>query len=235
LNRAAWDLRYDPAKPRRQPTDEEREAAQFFGGGRGPQALPGQYTVRLTVGDKTLEKAVEVRLDPLLSVPLADLKVQSEHCLALREMQTSVNEALKWLDGTKEQLQSTEKRVKDVMPEAPEELKKTLADHLKQVEALSNTLARPADVPNYMLGPQLVERLGNLLGGIDRTNAAPTVYQQEYFKELQAEFSEKMTEFNGFVDGAVPKLNETLAKHKVSTIMPGKAVAVMSAAMKDSE
>jgi photosystem II stability/assembly factor-like uncharacterized protein len=234
LNRTAWDLRHDPAKPRRQPTEEEREAAQFFGGGRGPQVLPGRYTVRLTVGDKTLEKPVEVRLDPLLNVPLADLQMQSTHTLALRDMQNSVNEALRWLDGTKEQLEGTQKRVKDAMPDAPEELKKAMTDNLQQVETLSKKLARPQDMPSYMLGPQLVERLGSLLGGIDRTNAAPTIYQQEYFKELQAEFAEKMTEFNGFVDGVVPKLNETLAKHKVSTIMPGKAVR-LAASPTDSE
>lgn len=235
LSRMAWDLRHDPAKPRRQPTEEERERARFFGGGRGPQVLPGRYTVRLTVGDKTLEKPMEVRLDPLLNVPLADLQVQSTHTLALRDMQTSVNEALKWLDGTKEQLEDIQKRVKEVMPDAPTELKKAMADNLQQVDALSKRLARPSDVPSYMLGPELSERLGSLLGSIDRTNAAPTIYQQEYFKELQAEFTEKMTEFNTFVENAVPTLNGTLAKHKVSTIMPGKTVAVMSAAMKDSE
>ncbi|MDZ7359101.1 MAG: hypothetical protein ONB46_00025 [candidate division KSB1 bacterium] len=234
LNRTAWDLRHDPAKPRRPPTDEEREMQQFFGGGRGPQALPGRYTVRLTVGDKTLEKPVEVRLDPLLNVPLADLQLQAQHTLALRDMQTSVNEALKWLDGTKEQLEGIQKRVKDAMPETPEDLKKAMSENLQQVETLSKKLARPPDVPTYMLGPQLVERLGNLFGGIDRTNAAPTIYQQEYFKELQAEFAEKMTEFNAFVENAVPKLNETLVKHKVSTIMPGKAVS-LAAAPTDSE
>jgi hypothetical protein len=37
-----------------------------------------------------------------------------------------------------------------------------------------------------------------------------------------------MAEFNAFVENAVPKLNETLAKHKVSTIMPGKAVRLAS-------
>jgi hypothetical protein len=150
-------------------------------------------------------------------------------------MQTSVNEALQWLDGTKEQLHSTEKRVKAMMPEAPDELKKTLTDHLQQVESLSNTLSRPSDMPTYMLGPQLVERLGNLFGRIDRTNAAPTIYQQEYFKELQAEFAEKMTVFNNFVEGVVPKLNETLAKHKVPTIMSGKTVILAASPAKDSE
>jgi len=38
-------------------------------------------------------------------------------------------------------------------------------------------------------------------------------------------------EFNGFV----PKLNETLAKHNVSTIMPGKAVVLALSPAKDSE
>jgi photosystem II stability/assembly factor-like uncharacterized protein len=235
LNRAAWNLRHDPAKPRKPPTEEERERAQFFGGMSGPQVLPGRYIARLTVGDKMLEKPIEVRLDPLLNVPLADLQLQSNHTLALRDMQTNVNETLKWLDGTKEQLEGIQKRVKEAMPEAPAELTKAMKENLQQVDVLLKKLARPPDTPSYMLGPQLIERLGALLGSIDRVNAAPTIYQQEYFKELQAEFTEKITAFNTFVDDAVPKLNETLAKHKVSTIMPGKAVAVMSAAMKDSE
>jgi len=235
LNRAAWNLRHDPPKPRKPPTDEEREFQQFFGGANGPQVLPGRYTAKLIVGDKTLEKPIEVRLDPTLQVQLADLQMQSNHALALRDMQNSVNEALKWLDGTKEQLDGIQKRVKDNMPEAPEELKKAMTDNLQQVEALLKKLARPPDTPGYMLGPQLVERLGNLLGGVDRTNAAPTIYQQEYFKELQSEFAEKMTEFNSFVDGVVPKLNETLAKHKVATIMAGKAVAISQYSVKASE
>jgi len=141
----------------------------------GPQVLPGRYTARLTVGDKTLEKPIEVRLDPLLNVPLADLQLQSNHTMALRDMQNSTNEALKWLDGTKEQLEGIQKRVKDAMPDAPAELTKTMTENLQQVDILLKKLARPADIPSYMLGPQLIERLGALLGGIDRPNAAPTI------------------------------------------------------------
>ncbi len=235
LNRTAWNLRHDAAKQRRPPTDEDRERAQFTGGLSGPQVLPGRYTARLTVGDKTLEKPIEVRLDPLLNVPVADLQLQSNHTLTLRDMQTNVNEALKWLDGTKEQLEGIQKRVKDAMPNAPAELTKTMTENLQQVDALLKKLARPADVPTYMLGPQLIERLGALFGGIDRTNAAPTIYQQDYFKELQVEFADKLTEFNAFVETAVPKLNETLAKHNVSTIMPGKSVVLAQSPAKDSE
>lgn len=235
LNRAAWNLRHDAAKQRKPPTDEDRERAQFTGGLSGPQVLPGRYIARLTVGDKTLEKPIDVRLDPLLNVPLADLQLQSNHTMALRDMQSSTNEALKWLDGTKEQLESIQKRVKEAMPNASAELTKTMTENLQQVDVLLKKLARPADVPSYMLGPQLIERLGALLGGIDRVNAAPTIYQQEYFKELQVEFTDKVMEFNAFVQTAVPQLNETLAKHNVATIMPGKPVALAQAPAKDSE
>ena len=235
LNRAAWNLRHDPAKLRKPPTDEERERAQFTGGGSGPQVLPGRYTARLTVGDKTLEKPIEVRLDPLLNVPVADLQLQSNHAMALRDMQTSTNEALKWLDGTKEQLEGIQKRVKEAMPNAPAELTKTMTENLQQVDVLLKKLARPADTPRYMVGPQLVDRISDLLVGIDRNNAAPTIYQQDYFKELQVEFTDKLAEFNAFVETAVPKLNETLAKHNVSTIMPGKTVVLAQSPAKDSE
>ncbi len=53
LNRVSWNLRYGGPQVRRPPTDEE---TQFTGGPRGPQVLPGTYTVKLFVGDKSFEK-----------------------------------------------------------------------------------------------------------------------------------------------------------------------------------
>ncbi|MDZ7292678.1 MAG: hypothetical protein ONB44_17765 [candidate division KSB1 bacterium] len=224
LNRTAWDLRLEPPRRRRPPTEEEREAATFFGGPRGPQALPGIYTVKLIVGDKVMEKPVEVRFDPTLEVPIADLEAQHAMTLKLRDMQSAVNDALKYLDETKEQLQQLEKRVKSSMPEAPEEVKRTLTDHLKQIQALQDRLGREPDMPTYITGPRLVERISGLLSSVDRANAAPTPYQQEYFKEIQAEFAEKMPAVNTFITETVPKLNATLTQHKLSTVMPGRAI-----------
>ncbi|MGH9903750.1 MAG: WD40/YVTN/BNR-like repeat-containing protein, partial [Pyrinomonadaceae bacterium] len=57
MNRVAWNLRYGGPQVRKPPTDEE---TAFTGPPRGPHVLPGAYTVRLTVGDKTLEKPVQV-------------------------------------------------------------------------------------------------------------------------------------------------------------------------------
>ena len=62
LNRIAWNLRFGGPEVRRPPTEEQ---VAFGGGPRGPQVLPGTYTVKLTVNDKTFRRASgsEVRSD----------------------------------------------------------------------------------------------------------------------------------------------------------------------------
>ena len=54
MNRIAWDLSYDPPRPRREVTGPP-PADDFFGPPRGPQAVPGRYTVRLTTPSERVE------------------------------------------------------------------------------------------------------------------------------------------------------------------------------------
>ena len=91
VNRVAWDLTYDgPTK--RKPAEGGGEEEEFWGPERGPTALPGTYTVRLTVDGTSYETPVEVRLDPLVDASpealrasfrmaseLTDLKTRDQH------------------------------------------------------------------------------------------------------------------------------------------------------------
>jgi hypothetical protein len=43
---------------------------------RGPWALPGRYTVRLTAGGHTFAQPLTVRMDPRVKTPMADLQQQ---------------------------------------------------------------------------------------------------------------------------------------------------------------
>src|SRR5262249_58522460 len=49
---------------------------------RGPIALPGRYTVRLTVDGKKLEAPLVVKMDPRVKTPAAGLEAQ--HALAVK-------------------------------------------------------------------------------------------------------------------------------------------------------
>jgi photosystem II stability/assembly factor-like uncharacterized protein len=221
LNRVAWDLNIEGARQRRPPTEDE---IAFTGGPRGPQVLPGTYTVKLTVGAKTVEKRVEVRLDPTVSAPATELQATYDYSLKLRDMQSVTNDAIRSLDSLKTQLEQIEKTVKDRLPDAPAELTKALEDYKKQVDTLQNTIARPADAPGFGGGARLSEQLGGLFFSIEGVNAAPTPAQREYFEELQAEFPKKMAEVNKFITQTVPQMNETLRRYNAPTLVAGKPV-----------
>ncbi|MGB8508968.1 MAG: hypothetical protein WCD76_11220 [Pyrinomonadaceae bacterium] len=221
LNRVSWNLRYGGAQVRRPPTDEE---VQFTGGPRGPQVLPGTYTVRLTVGGKTVERPVEVRLDPTISVPAADLQTQFDMQMKLRDMQTATNQALRTLDSLKGQLEFVERTAKERLTDVPKELADKLSEQKKAVEALQNTLAQPEGGLGIDGKSQLVDKIGNLFFAVDSTNAAPTPAMRENFEMIQKEFDVKFAAVNKFLKETVPGLNDTLRRFDAPTLMTGKPI-----------
>ncbi|MCU1265664.1 MAG: hypothetical protein JWM21_1982 [Acidobacteria bacterium] len=222
LNRVAWDLRYSGPEQRRPPGEEE---TAFGGGPRGPQVLPGNYTVRLTVGDKTLEQQVEVKLDPTITVSPADLRAQLDLLTTIQGLQNSANTALRYLDSVKEQLKHTETTVKGLSKEPDKELLKALTDYQKQIDDMTRRLGRASEQTLGLPGgARVTDKLGGLFGDIDGYNGAPTVGQREYFKELEPEFRARMTETNKFISETVPQWNDKLRLWNAPTLTTRKPV-----------
>ncbi|HEV2704749.1 MAG TPA: hypothetical protein VGV59_02425 [Pyrinomonadaceae bacterium] len=222
INRVSWNLRYGGPQVRRPPTDEE---TQFTGGPRGPQVMPGIYTAKLFVGDKTFERKLEVRLDPTIApVPASDLQATLDMALRLRDMQSATNNALRTLDSLKGQIEFVERTLKDRLTDVPKELSDRLTQQKKRVEELQGRLARPEGGLGFSGRDQLVDRIGGLFFTIDATNAAPTPAQRELYTELQREFDTKIGEVNRFLADSVPQLNETLRRAGAPTLMTGKPI-----------
>jgi hypothetical protein len=224
LNRVSWNLRYGGPTVRRPPTDEE---VQFTGGPRGPQVLPGTYTVRLLVGEKSYEKKVEVQLDPTVGgVTAADLRETLDMEIRLRDMQTATNNALHTLDSLKSQIEFIERTVRDRLgaSSVPKELTDALAAQKKRVEELQNRLAQPEGGLGFEGRAQLIDRIGGLFFTLDSSNAAPTPAARELYGDLQKEFDTKVGEVNKFLGDAVPQLNEALRRVGAPTLMTGKPI-----------
>jgi hypothetical protein len=221
LNRVAWNLRYGGAEVRRPPTEEE---TAFMGPPRGPQVLPGTYMVKLTVGDKTFSERVEVRLDPSINVPPADLQAQLDLQLKLRDMQSATNTALRFLDSIGEQLKHSQSTIKNLNKEPDKELLKFLEDSVKQVDAIEDRLVnRTQGVLGFPGKARVTDRIGSLFFAVDNTNAAPTRYQQQYFAELEPDFRAQMTEVNKFLGETLPGWNERLRAANAPTLTIRKA------------
>jgi len=225
LDRVTWDLRYQGPHLRRA-ADAEGEGGGFRFRPIGPQVLPGKYTVRLTAGGQTLTREAEVRLDPSVEVKEPELRTQLDMNLKLRDMQSSVNDALRSIDTFKAELEQVEANIKSLDPQAPKVLTGLISERKQQLSSMELRLARPNDIPGYSMAPRLVDRLGQLLVSIDRVLAAPTPYQVEHYAELKAEFLKDMGDVNGFIERQVPEINDMLKKSNAGAMMPGKSIAL---------
>jgi len=215
LNRVTWNLRYGGAEVRRPPSDEE---SAFGGPPRGPQVLPGNYTVKLIVGDKTFEQPVEVRLDPTLNVSPADLQAQLDLQMKLQEMQSAANTALRFLDSLEDQLKHTQTTAKALNKEPDKEMMKALEDYVKQLDTLEDRLVRRSEGLGLPGKSQVVNKVGDIFFGVDATNAAPTAAQRQYFAEIQPEYADRMAEVNRFISNTLPQWNEKLRAWNLPTL-----------------
>ncbi len=227
LNRVTWDLRFQGPRARRaQGGDDDSGGFRFPS--VGPQVLPGKYTVRLTAASQTLTKPIEVRLDPTAHVKESDLRTQLEYNTKLRDMTSSVNDALRSIDVWKGELDQAEKSVRALDPSAPKVLLGLIDERKQQVSSMELKLARPDNIPGYSMAPRLVDRLGQLLNGIDRFLDAPTQYQVEYYNELKAEFLKDMADVNAFIEKQIPEVNDMLKKSNAGALMSGKPIEIPS-------
>ena len=219
MNRMAWNLRYGGPEVRRPPTEEE---TAFGGPPRGPQVLPGNYTVRLTVGEKLLVQPIEVRLDPTLTVSPADLQAQLDLQMKLRDMQSAANNALRFLDSIEDQLKHTQTTAKTLNKEPDKDMMKALDEYIKELDALEDKLVRRSDGLGLPGKSQVVNDIGDIFFGIDATNASPTLAQRQYFAEIQPEYAERMEEVNKFINNTVPKWNDKLRAWNLPTLTTRK-------------
>jgi len=209
LNRVAWDLRYEPPRPRREGEDGE---VSFFGAPRGPRVLPGTYTVKLIVGSDAWTQTVDVRLDPTLDVSASDLQVAHDTALRLRDMMSGINVALRSLDSVEAQAKQLQSALRATTEPVPEEVAKALEAALQEVETLRKELVRETSLA-YGYGPKLFEHVRSLFGSIDSVLAAPTPYQMAFFRQLQAEYRDKLGKTYESLQAIAQRVNGLLQKH----------------------
>jgi hypothetical protein len=144
--------------------------------------------------------------------------------MKLRDMQSAANSALRFLDSIEDQLKHTQTTAKILNKEPDKEMMKALEDYIKQIDELEDRLARRGEGLGLAGKSQVVNKIGDLFFGIDATNAAPTLYQRQYFQEIQPEYSERMAEVNRFINVTVPQWNEKLRNWNLPTLTTRKPV-----------
>lgn len=218
LNRIAWNLRLGGPEVRRPPTPEQ---ISFGGGPRGPQVLPGTYTVKMTVGGKVYEQPIEVKLDPGISASIAELQETLDMQVKLRDMQSTMNSSLRFLDSIKEQLKQAQTTMKNLSREPDKDLMKALEDYVKEVDALQDKLAARDEGLGFAGRSQVADDIGGLFFSLD-ANFGPTRGQREYFGEIQPAYRARMGDVNKFLRETLPQWNEKLRAWNAPTLTTRK-------------
>ena len=81
-HRFVWDLRFAPPRGTRRTHSIAAIYRNTPSGPQGPFVHPGAYTVRLTVDGTAQQRAIDVRMDPRITIPAAELRAQTDASVA---------------------------------------------------------------------------------------------------------------------------------------------------------
>ena len=106
LNRFAWDFRTAvlPDVPN----------VFIFGDYRGHRAAPGQYKARLSLGDQTLEQAIDLRADPRQQAKVGDWAAQQEMMQHTADKIAEIHEGVNKIRTLRDQVKAYNKLLADM-------------------------------------------------------------------------------------------------------------------------
>jgi photosystem II stability/assembly factor-like uncharacterized protein len=201
INRAWWDLRYDPqheVRLRTAPADapwdtpgpEGRPLVTWGRGSVQPAVAPGKYTVKVAVAGRSLSAPLTVLKDPGSAWSDQDIARQVELGLELR---TEVNDAIDMInqiEWRRRQLQDLQGMYASQGKETERKAAKAAEDKLAAVEGDLFDLSLTGQIEDSFRHPmRLYGRIVNLAQNVlNGTDAPPTTQQIE----VNAEFKKRV-------------------------------------------
>ncbi len=247
LNRAVWDLRYAPPKlialrtlapdnphiwedPRFRGKDSRpvthwgiRPAEQ------GPLAVPGKYTVRLTVNGQSFTQPLTILRDPLSPGTDADIDASVAMLLRIRDDITATSGMVNQIEWMRKQLGDVEGMLKNQKSKA--ELLKSvdqMDQNMQSVEyKLLSRFEANSDDKYYAhaykiylnliwLNGEVGTGAGDVAGGAD---FAPTATDGELLAMIEKDLTAAKADYRNLMEKELPAFNRSLAARGVTPLV----------------
>jgi len=229
INRVWWDLRYELLKEVKLRTSPVGASYVKVGSkgwralGRGtrtaPLVAPGNYSVKLTVGEREYTQKLTVKKDPNSAGSEMDIQAQGK---ILQEIQDNINSIvdminqIEWIRKQTNDLQALlgEDKNAELMLAASEEFEKKLIgmqDHFYNVRLTYNSDQRWRE--------RFYTRYCHLASSIGQSDFPPTTQQvevHEVFKKRLASFQDR---FNELLNKDLPDFNNLLEENNIPKII----------------
>lgn len=217
INRFAWDMRYPDARG--------IEGGAFFLGGslRGPQAAPGEYKVKLTVGDQSATQTSEIKKDPRVATTMAQYREQLTLTLSARDKLSAADDAINQIREIQQQVNAASQKAGDntAITGAAHTLDESLdvvLHHLYEPRFTGfddQTLIYPLQLNNRLAAMQ------NYLGG----DYGSTAQGVAVLKELSGELSVQLADLARILNAGLPAFNAQLKAAGIAPVNTSRTVS----------
>jgi hypothetical protein len=185
-----------------------------------PWVMPGNYTVKLTVGGKTYTQPLVVRMDPRVRTSTADLQQQFDKSTQAYEDAVTASRALG-------QVRDLEKQV--AAREAGHKSSDKLAAYNKQLEALSGPKASSPFEFFFHHGPPNLGSVGGdlqmLMARMQGADQAPTAADLAALDKTSAELKSLVDRWDQLKGQRLTDVNRALQQSKQPSLVLARAVA----------
>jgi photosystem II stability/assembly factor-like uncharacterized protein len=212
MNFFNWNLRYPDAK-------SFEGMILWWASTSGPKAIPGEYAVRLTMGEETVEERFNLLKDPRSSVTPEELKQQLDFQLAVRDKLSEAHQAISDIRELRSQLKAFTGRL-----QADEPGSKELLDFSGRIDSvitaveteLYQTKNRSGQDPlNFPI--RLTNKLGHL-NSLISGDYPPTNQSIDVKNVLSAEIDKWLGQWRAVQQEMVPAFNRMVREKQVDVI-----------------
>jgi photosystem II stability/assembly factor-like uncharacterized protein len=219
INRFVWDLRYDDV-----PRVKDYYLYEYQDGTTGPMALPGKYQVKLTVDGVTQTAPLELKMDPRVTTPPADVQKQFALLMDIREQLTKTYTTYLQIADVRAQL----KGMRDRLPQsvafkpvftASSDLDTKLASI--QGELVNDTIHANEDSLAY--GVKLDGQLAGLAIYVNSSaDSAPTAAAEARDEALKQQLDTQLARWHAVVETDLPGFEKLTRDQNIqAVIIPG--------------
>jgi len=214
LNTFNWDQRYAPAA--------SFPGMILWGGSvTGPQAPPGNYTVRLTADGKTVSQPIVVKRNPWHSATDADLQAQFALAIQLRDKVSEANKAVIQIRDIKRQVGERLTKSQDAqLKAAGDKLTKDLSAVEEEIYQVRNQSGQ--DPLNFPI--KVNNRLASLLGVVSNTDAKPIAAAYPIFTDLRGELKVQTDRLGDVLRGDLSAFNSEAKRLGLEPIVAAKPI-----------
>ena len=220
LNRAIWDLRYDPPRAFSHSFEINANPGLTPASPEGPMAPPGTYTVRLTVEGKAYTSTVAVKNDP--RSPASPVAIAEQAGLQMK-IYRGMDEA--W-DGYQQVAALRASLEADTGASASGDVARAAGGLLARLDSIAGN-ASPARGPGFFRrgggrgAPSLVQingTFGRQLLAQDLADMAPTGAMVAAYETGCQDLRTAITAWNGVRGRGLADLNTVLAAHGIAEV-----------------